>query len=199
MIRQFKGVLFDGDNYTKEWQDEAHRRGLPDLRNTPDTVPLAISDEAIALFTKHKVYTERELRSRYDILLTNYTKAIAIEGQTALMMGRTMILPAALRYQTEVAAAVTSAKGGGLQAESQAALLEELVGNITSFQHALADLEAALDGQPTGGDVVAQAVYQRDRVLVAMAEVRRWGDRLETQVDDALWPLPTYREMLFVR
>ena len=198
MIREFRPVLFDGDNYSKEWQEEAHRRGLPDLRNTPDTVPLAISDEAIALFTKYKVYTERELRSRYEILLTNYTKAVGIEGQTALVMGRTMILPAALRYQTDVAAAVASAKQGGLPAELQAALLEELVSAINSFQQALAELEAALDGPPEG-DVLAQAVYQRDRVLVAMAEVRRWGDRLETRVHDALWPLPAYREMLFIR
>ena len=198
MIREFQAVLFDGDNYTQEWQDEARRRGLPDLRNTPDTVPLAISKEAIALFTRYKVYSERELRSRYEILLTNYSKAVSIEGQTALMMARTMILPAALRYQTNVATAVAAAKQGGLPAETQAALLEELVNAIGSFQEAMANLDAALAGQPNG-DVHKQAVYLRDRVLPAMDQVRQWGDRLETMVDDALWPLPTYREMLFVR
>src|SRR4051794_23483202 len=105
IYKESKRVIFNGDNYTDEWHKEAEKRGLPNLRNTVDALPVIIRKDSIELFTKYKVYSERELQSRYNILSENYVKTVNIEGQLTSMIGRTMILPAALRYQAEVAQA----------------------------------------------------------------------------------------------
>jgi glutamine synthetase len=198
LVKEFRPVLFDGDNYTEEWQKEAKQRGLPNLKTSVDAVPLATSKQAVALFTKYKVYSKRELHSRQDILLENYNKAVNIEAQTASMMGHTMILPAALRYQADVAASINAAKAAGVSSARQNRLLKELSGAIEEFQKALAELDERAASQPHGS-ILPHAKYQRDKLLPAMAELRRWGDKLEEMVDDAHWPLPTYREMLFIR
>src|SRR5947209_9531941 len=106
MIKESKKVLFMGDNYTEEWHKEAEKRGLPNLKNTIDCLPVILRKDTVDLFSKYKVYTERELQSRHTILCENYAKTVNIEGQLTSMMARTMILPAALRYQAEVATAV---------------------------------------------------------------------------------------------
>ena len=198
MIKEFKPILFDGDNYTAEWHAEAERRGLPNLRTTVDAIPLVLSKEALTLFPKYKVYSKRELHSRYEILLENYNKAVNIEAQTALMIGRTMILPGSLRYQTEVANAIDAAKRVGVSSVEQLNHLKDLVDSITAFQKDMAALDTAICNQPHG-DALKHATYQRDVILPSMLELRHWGDKLETIMADEHWPLPTYREMLFVR
>ncbi len=198
LVGEFKPILFDGDNYADEWTEEAERRGLPNLRSTIDCVPLATSPEAVALFTKYRVYSERELVSRKEILLENYATTIAIEAETASLMATTMILPAALKYQADVATAVTSAKAAGVEDAVQLELLTELVGATSALRTAAKALDAAIaDGGDEGA--FAHAKYMHDTVIPAMSEVRRWGDALEALVSDNYWPLPTYREMLFIR
>src|SRR5262249_48589994 len=96
ILKESKKVLFNGDNYAEEWHKEAEKRGLPNLRNTVDCLPVIIRKDTIDLFTKYKVYTERELQSRYAIFSENYVKTVNIEGQLMSMMAKTMILPAAL-------------------------------------------------------------------------------------------------------
>src|SRR5438270_908847 len=123
ILKESKKVLFNGDNYTEEWHKEAERRGLPNLRNTVEVLPVIIRRDSIDLFTKYKVYSERELHSRYAILSENYVKTVNIEGQLTAMMAKTMILPAALRYQAEVAAAVNGTKTAGVDNSAQADLL----------------------------------------------------------------------------
>jgi len=198
LVKEFKPILFEGDNYSAEWHTEAERRGLPNLRTSVDAIPLATSKAAVELFTRYKVYSRRELHSRQDILLENYNKAVTIEAQTASVMAHTMILPACLRYQADVADAVNSAKAAGYQNTEQHTLLNELVENISAFCKAAAALDEAIAAQSHGG-LLAHAKYQRDVVLPAMAELRRLGDKLELMVADQYWPLPTYREMLFIR
>jgi len=198
MAKEFKPVLFDGDNYSAEWHAEAAWRGLPNYQSTPDVVPLAISKEAIALFGKYKVYSKRELHSRYEILLENYNKAVNIEAQTASMMAHTMILPAALKYQADVAMAVNASKAAGVESKTQRDLLADLVATIEAFQKALSALDAHVTAGPHG-DVLAHAKFQRDKVLTSMTALRSLGDKLELMVADNYWPLPTYREMLFIR
>src|SRR5262249_6150059 len=107
IIKESKKVLFNGDNYTEEWHKEAEKRGLPNVKNTVDALPVIVRTDTIELLTKYKVYTERELQSRFTILSESYVKTVNIEGQLTSMMARTQILPAALRYQTDVAQAVT--------------------------------------------------------------------------------------------
>jgi glutamine synthetase len=198
IITESKKVIFNGDNYSEEWHKEAERRGLPNLRNTVDALPIITRKDSIELFGKYKVYSERELQSRYTILAENYVKTINIEGQLTSMMARTMILPAALRYQGEVAVAVNATKSAGVDNGAQLELLKSLTATVSDFQAAIASLEKALHHQAEG-DVYAHAQYARDKVLPAMTAVRIVGDKLETVVADDLWPLPTYREMLFIK
>jgi glutamine synthetase len=199
IIRSSKRVLFDGDNYSADWHAEAEKRGLPNLRNTPDSLPSILEPESIELFSRYKVYSERELQSRFTILAENYIKTVTIEGKCASMMARTMILPAALRYQAQVAESISALSGAGVQVPArQKELLNTLTNTIEAFQAATEKLDRAL-GHHAEGDVLAHARFARDHVVTGMAEVRKLGDTLETLVADDLWPLPTYREMLFMK
>jgi glutamine synthetase len=198
IIKESKKVLFNGDNYTPEWHQEAEKRGLPNLRNTPDALPVILRRDSIELFSKYRVYSERELQSRFAILCENYVKTVNIEARLMGMMAKTMILPAALRYQGEVATAVNATKAAGADNSAQVELLKSLTATITDFQKATTALDRAL-AHHANGDVHAHTTYFRDHVLPAMAEVRTLGDKLETMVADDLWPLPTYREMLFIK
>src|SRR5579885_1578811 len=195
IIKESKKVVYNGDNYTEEWHKEAERRGLPNLKNTVDSLPVITRKDSIELFAKYKVYTERELHSRLTILSENYVKTVNIEGQLTSLMARTQILPACLRYQAEVAQAVNATKAAGVDNSAQAELLKSLTKTISDFQAATAALDKAL-AHHGDGDAFAHAKYMRDAVLPAMNAVRGLGDRLETIVADDYWPLPTYREML---
>src|SRR5262249_15181475 len=113
IIKENKRILFNGDNYSQEWYAEADRRGLPNLRNTPDSLPTILEKDSIELFTKYKVYTDRELQSRFAILCENYVKTVTIEGRCTAMMARTMILPAAVRYQEELARSIAAVQSAG--------------------------------------------------------------------------------------
>jgi glutamine synthetase len=198
IIKESKKVIFNGDNYTEEWHKEAEGRGLPNLKNTVEALPIIIRKDSVDLFAKYRVYSERELQSRYTILSEHYVKTVHIEGQLTSMMARTMILPAALRYQGEVAGTVNATSAAGVDNHSQQDLLKTLTAVITDFQVATAKLDKAL-AHHAEGDPFAHAKHARDAILPAMMAVRTLGDKLETIVADDLWPLPTYREMLFIK
>jgi glutamine synthetase len=198
IIKESKKVVFNGDNYTAEWHAEAEKRGLPNLRNSVDALPVILRRDTVELFSKYRVYSERELQSRFTILCENYIKTVQIEGKLASMMARTMILPAALRYQGEVAAAANATKAAGVDISGQMELLKTLTATINGFHAAIAALDHAL-AHHAEGDPHAHARHARDGVLPAMASLRVLGDKLETLVADDLWPLPTYREMLFIK
>jgi len=198
LTAEFKPVLFDGDNYSAKWHEEAQRRGLPNLRTSVDVIPLATSKESVDLFTKYKVYSKRELVSRQEIMLENYCKTINIEALTASTIAHTMILPACLRYQAEVAGAVCSARSVGLEDDQESGLLRELVDGASALREAAVALDDAIAQQPHG-DLLKHATYQRDVLLEAMSSIRKCADKMELLVADNYWPLPKYREMLFVR
>ncbi len=199
VLKESRGVLFQGDGYSDEWHAEAARRGLPNLKTTPDALGVIMDRDSVELFTKYKVYSERELQSRFTILCEAYVKTVTIEGKCAVMMGRTLILPAALRYQTQVAGSIAALVSAGVKAPArQSALLGSLTETIDGFQAALDKLDAALHHHASGGPL-DHTKHMRDQVVAGMAEVRRLGDQLETMVADDLWPLPTYREMLFMK
>ncbi|HEX4792253.1 MAG TPA: glutamine synthetase III [Humisphaera sp.] len=198
VIKENKRVVFNGNNYDEAWHSEAGKRGLPNLKNTVDCLPVVTKPENVALLTKYKVYTEGELKSRQTILAENYIKTIDIEGQTALNMAKTMILPAALRYQREVGESIKAAKDAGAGSPAGLESFGTLVSTITEFQGGITKLEKALHAHAEG-DALAHAKHYRDHVVTGMADLRKVGDKLETMVADDLWPLPTYREMLFIR
>ncbi len=198
MVKEFRPVLYEGDNYTAEWHAEAERRGLPNLRTSVEAIPLANSKMSVELFGKYKVYSKRELDSRRDILLENYCKTINIEAQTLSVMAHTMVLPAALAYEGDVATTINAAKAAGVERSEQSDILHEVADLASALREAAKALDAAIAAQPHG-DMLKHATYQRDVLLVRMADVRKVADKLELLVADKYWPLPTYREMLFIR
>jgi glutamine synthetase len=198
ILKESKKVVFNGDNYTPEWHQEAEKRGLPNLRSTVESIPVIVRKDSVDLFTKYRVYSEKELQSRYNIFSENYVKTITIEANMMVMMARTLILPAALRYQAEVAHAVTAAKAAMVDVTPQSELLGELAKTINGFQTAATALEKAVNHH-ADGDAYAHARHCKDAVVPKMAELRTLGDRLESMVADDLWPLPTYREILFIK
>jgi glutamine synthetase len=200
IIKESRKILFLGDNYTPEWHEEAEKkRGLPNLRTTPDALPVILEPESVELFTRYKVYSERELQSRFMILCESYVKTVMIEGRCASMMARTMILPAAMRYQQQLASSIQALQAAGVKAPGrQTEMLNKLTATIDAFQSATDKLDHAL-AHHAEGDALAHTKFARDHILTAMADVRKHGDALETTVADDLWPLPTYREMLFLK
>jgi glutamine synthetase len=188
-------VIFNGNGYSAEWHAQAEKLGLPNLRTTPDALQALDSEDAKALFDKYKVLSPRELASRYETYVEQYIKSVLLEARISLRMAKTTILPAALRYQSELSATAANVKAAGLSPDLS--LLQEVSGSIGELQAAIAKLGAALEAEHDEG--LAGARFCRDTVLVAMNEVRAASDKLETVVADDLWPLPTYQEMLFIK
>jgi len=183
-----KRVVFGGDGYSEEWTTEAANRGLLNLKATPDALPYLISDDTLTVFSNYGVLSERELHARYEVLLEQYITKLNIESETAVVMARTLLLPAAVRYKTELLTA---------EEPELAAEISEL---ISSFVDAIKALEHVnlKESQPED-DILEHAKFMHDVVFAAMGEVRAVADKLETLVADDLWPLPKYSEMLFIR
>ena len=183
-----KQVVFDGDNYSEEWHKEAEKRGLANLRSTPDALPWLLDKQTVAAFKKYKVLSKRELESRLEVFTEQYAVTINIEAETASAIARTMILPAAIRHLNEL----------------RASGLDELIGEVEplvkELHFALLKLEDAnlKDNQPDSSPA-KWAAYMHDTVIPAMDDVRDVADRLEKLVADDLWPLPKYSEMLFIK
>jgi len=198
IVKGSKKVIFNGDNYTEEWHKDAEKRGLPNLKSTVDCLPVFQKKETIDLLTKYKVYTEKELVSRFNILAEKYVKEVTIEASMMLMMAKTMILPASLRYQKEVGESIAAAKAAGASSPAGTEAFANLVSTITDFTRAVNSLEKAISHHASG-DAIDHAKHIKEQIIPAMAELRKIGDKLETIVSDDLWPLPTYREMLFIK
>ncbi|MDT7563103.1 MAG: glutamine synthetase [Pseudonocardiales bacterium] len=195
IITTHGAVVFNGDGYSEKWQLEAAERGLPNLRTTLDALPELITESAMELFEKYKVFNHREMHSRFEIGVEQYALTVGVEARLTLEIGSTLILPAAVRYQTEVAGNVGALKAAGVEADTST--LAEVTAPLTDLRAALADLKAALAAD-AGETALAEAEHARDALLPAMAAVRSAADLLEGIVADDLWPLPTYQEMLFI-
>jgi glutamine synthetase len=188
-------VVFNGDGYSENWHTEAAERGLPNLKTTLDAVPELIKPDSIELFEKYGVFNERELHSRYEVRLEQYALTVGVEAKLALEVGTTIILPAALRYQTELAQNVAALKAAGVEASTAA--LEAVSAPIADLQKGLATLKAAL-ADHSAESALDEAKHAQEQLLPAMAEIRTAADTLEGLVADDLWPLPTYQEMLYI-
>jgi glutamine synthetase len=184
-------VVFNGDNYADEWHEEAEQRGLFNLRQTPDALPYLIDEASVKAFGDYDVLSERELHSRYEVMLEQYVTTLNIEGETAFSIAKTMLVPAAVRYLGELAAAGDSA--------GVAALTSEVTGLLDAFVERIGALEEANNGHPATDDVLEEARYVQERIVAAMEDVRETADQLERALPDSLWPLPKYEEILFVK
>src|SRR5271169_5775622 len=172
IIKEHKKVIYNGDNYTEEWHKEAEKRGLPNYKNSVDVLPVLQKKEVVDLLTKYKVYTDKELASRYVILSEMYTKTVTIEGNLTSNIAKTQILPAALRYQGQVASAVNATKTAGVENSGQLELLKALTATISDLQKGIGALDKALHHHAEG-DAYAHARNARDTLLPAMLEVRK--------------------------
>ena len=188
-------VVYNGDGYTDAWRIEAEARGLPNLRTTLDALPQLVTPEALELFSHYGVFSHREQHSRYEIAFEQYAKSVGVEARLTLEIANTVVLPAALRYQTELATNVMSMDAVGIEADRST--LNEVSESITTLRAGIATLRSAIahDGATT---IEAQAHHAGKELLPAMAAVRAAADELEGFVADDLWPLPTYQEMLFI-
>ncbi len=199
VIHKHKRIIFNGNGYDESWVKEAEKRGLLNLRSTPDCVPYYLSEKNVELFTRHKVYTETELHARYEIKLDNYSKVLHIEAQTMLDMVWKDILPAASAYTKELAETVAAKKaiGGGIDTSYEERLAGHMSVLLASATKKAEALEYALMGVKDITDTLALARYYRDTIFAAMNELRIIVDEMETHCAAKYWPYPSYGDILF--
>jgi glutamine synthetase len=188
-------VVFNGDGYTDAWPVEAEKRGLLNLRTTPDALPQLVTEDSLELFSRYGVFSHHEMHSRYEIGLEQYILSVGVEARLTLEIANTVILPAALRYQTELAANLASLKAIG--AELDSTTLDEVSAAIKALRAGIATLRPEIE-KDQDGSAEEQAAHLQGEILPAMNAVRAAADELETLVADDLWPLATYQEMLFI-
>jgi glutamine synthetase len=197
IIKDVKPIIFNGNGYAPEWEREAGKRKLLNLKNTVDALPELVSKEAVRIFETHKVLNEREVHARYEIMLEQYVKTINVEAQLMVLMANRYILPAALEYQTSLAQSVAAGKAAGVVSAETKKLLTDFTKMIDAFRRTTDKLAAALEHG--NGSAEKHAKYMRDTVVTTMVALREIGDRIENIVPSGEWPLPTYREMLFIK
>ena len=197
IIRQHKRVIFNGDGYTAEWHAEAERRGLPNLRDSTTAIPVLKAEKNAALFEKYKVFSRAETESRAYIYIEKYAKEIQIESEAMVLLARQQILPAALAHQTLLATTVASTQSAGVDATASRTQLQAFATLLAQFVTAVDALDTADNHHDP--DAWEHAHHLRHTILPLMQDLRRLGDELETHVASYLWPLPSYRELLFIK
>ena len=198
-IKAHKRIIFNGNGYAPAWVDEAEKRGLLNLRTTVDALPRMVEPKNIKLFVDHKVYSEAEILSRYEIKLEEYSKVINIEAETALMMARREILPAVMKFTGDVAAQASAVKAvsPALTTVPEEKLLTTLTTGASALSDRIDALQDTIVATNHNADALTIATYERDVVIPAMNDVRAVADELETVVGKAYWPFPTYADLLF--
>lgn len=186
IVKKHKRILFNGDNYTDEWHKEAKKRGLPDLKTTPEALEVIKDEKNIKLFEKHDVLSRTELLSRYEIYKEQYAKTVAIEARVVLTMAKTKIIPVAIEYQDELAKTIEEIKGCGCRPPETQGLLKEICGYTEKALVGARKLEKNIE---KGSSV---------DIINSMNELREAVDELEGLLPDSMWPLPSYAEMLFM-
>ena len=194
-IKAHQRIIFNGNGYGDEWPAEAEKRGLLNLKSTPDALPHYTDEKNVKLFQTHGVYTAVEMKSRQEILLEEYAKTIHIEALTAADMLGKQIIPAVIEYSGKLAKTVAAKKAIGVDAPAEAAMVKTLTEKTAALVEKRAALEAAIAGVPDG--VEGAARYYHDAVIAAMEAARAIADELEMLVGKKYWPFPTYGDMLF--
>ena len=190
-------ILFSGNGYSKEWYEEAMRRGLPNIQSTIEAAPTLTTDKAVKLFEKFGIFTRVELESREEIIYETYAKTINIEALTMIDMAGKDIIPAVAAYTGELANTVVTVKEAGAAATAQTELLVEVDSLLAGAKKALKHLEECTVHANKIENAKERAFYYKDVVDVAMTALRKPVDKLEMLVDSDIWPMPTYGELMF--
>jgi glutamine synthetase len=197
VIKENKRIIFNGNNYSAEWEKEAGKRGLLNQKNTVEALPNLIAKEVVEIFEKYKVLNERELHARYEVMVETYNKTINVEGQLMVLLANRYILPAALEYQKQVAQSVAAVKSAGGKSTESKKVLDQVIKLTDELKRRADKLQKGLEHESASAD--KHAKHFRDAVVPAMASLRESGDALESIIPHELWPLATYREMLFIK
>jgi glutamine synthetase len=197
LVKENRRIIFNGNGYSDEWRRDAKKRGLLNLTNTVDALPELVKPEVMRIFEKYKVLNAREIRARYEVNVETYCKTVNVEAQLMVLMANRYILPAALRYQKDVAESVAAVRDAGGSAREAAKMLDRVATLVDAFRVRTDRLAKALEHHTP--DTYKHAVYMRDEVVPAMNALRETGDQIELLVPHEIWPLPTYREMLFIK
>jgi glutamine synthetase len=190
-------VVFNGNNYSEEWAEEASRRGLPNVANSVDALKAFVTDKSLKLFEKYGVLSHKEMHSRYDIYVETYAKQINIEALAAIDMVRKQYLPAGIEYATFLADSISSYNSVSLPAPVQEDILKKLNSILASSYKNLTKLESSAAKTQAIEDVVKKAESYRDKVVTAMQDLRKDIDALEMIVPKDMWPVPSYADLLF--
>ncbi|NCC86620.1 MAG: glutamine synthetase type III [Clostridia bacterium] len=192
-------IIFNGNNYSDEWVVEAERRGLLNLRTTPEALPYYINKKNVELFERHHIYTEEELSSRYEILMDNYCKIIHIEALTMLEMVKKCIFPSICAYMNELGSTAANKKAvvSDLACELEINLIKKMSALSDSLYKKCSTLESNILDVDEDSDIKTKALYYKDVVFVAMQEMRAVADELETITAQAYWPFPSYTQLLY--
>ncbi len=198
-IKNHKRILFDGNNYSEEWQNEAEKRGLLNLKTMIDALPYYISQKNIKLFSKNKVLSEKEVYSRYEIQMDNYCKVMHIEALTMLDMARKEILPAVNLYIGEITNIALAKKKlkEAIDNEVEIDMIEKLTSMIKEFYNKIEALSDVMENISEDMNIMDKAIYYKDYVRKAMKELRDIADKLELNTSSDFWPYPTYADILF--
>ena len=198
-IKEHKRIIYNGNNYSGEWLKEAEKRGLLNLRSTPDALPYYISDKNVTMFEKFKVLSKTEVCSRYEIQLDNYRKEINIEALTMIDMIKKDIIPAAFSYMKDLGGEALNKKrlNQEINCELEETLLEKLSSLCAELYKENEKLEKSVNSDKTFENVLAEAQYYRGTVFAAMEDTRKTADEIESLVGEKYWPYPTYGELLF--
>ncbi|MBA2259484.1 MAG: glutamine synthetase III [Acidobacteria bacterium] len=198
LVKENKRIIFNGNGYSDDWQKEAAKRGLLNHRTSVDAYAEALKPEVIKTFEKYGVLNERELHARYEVAVEQYNKSLNVEAQLMVLMANRYILPAAYRYQTDLAQSVAAVKTAGASAKETRRALDDLCLLTDEAKVRVDQLQKLLEHEGNG-NAEKHAKYFRDKVVPAMEALRETGDSLECIVPHDVWPFPTYREMLFIK
>jgi glutamine synthetase len=201
-IAESKNIRFEGDNYSEEWAQEAARRGLSNFKTTPEALDAFITDKAKAVFFNNKIFSERELEARHEIMLEDYVKKVQIEARIMGYLATNHVLPAAIEYQNKLVENIRGLKEVGLPEtayKAQLNLLKVMSGHIQAIND---NVEAMIEARKQANNEPSmhkRADMYCHNVKVYFDKIRYAADKLELIIDDKLWPLPKYRELLFLR
>lgn len=190
-------IIFNGNNYSKEWEDEAKKRGLLNLKSTPDALPYLTSKENVELFHKMHVLSEAELRSRQEIYVQNYCKILNIEAMTTLDMATMDIIPAVIKYKGDVAKSANESLALGVEADEEKEIVKTLAALLATAKKDVERLRLALKTAHEKGENIEGAKCYHDDVLSAMDALRATCDEMELNTAKEYWPLPSYGDLLF--
>lgn len=190
-------IIFNGNGYSDEWVQEAERRGLPNINSMLEAVETLTTEKAVKLFEKFKIFTKAELESREEVLFETYAKTINIEALSMIDIASKQLIPATVKYTKELAETIIVVREAGADASVQGDLLNEVSKNLKVMQQALVNLEKVSAQAQKMNDVKEQAFFYKDTILAAMEELRTPADALELLVDNEIWPLPSYAELMF--